>query len=335
MRKIWTFFILCCSFLSAGQRPGAVFLMIWPGARATALGGSFSATADDATACYYNQAGLAFIDHTTVSLQHAPWLSGLYPDMYYEYAGITKPFKMGTCALNIIYLTTGTTDVRNSDGVYLGTYTTFDISVGFNYAFKLKPNLGLGMGWKFIYSYLVPDWVWAKMPELGIDMGGTGLTYAFDVGVLYKPFSMLSLACALQNIGPNISYTESGASDPLPYTLRLGVKVEPINTKVLRIALSSEVTKILVGMFSIEENSFFENLQYESETAWKAVGLEIDYYNFIKLRAGYFIDTEGARKGFTYGGGIKAGGFSLDVGIDQAIYEFETSNRKFSLSYQF
>ncbi|KPK63834.1 hypothetical protein AMJ83_05120 [candidate division WOR_3 bacterium SM23_42] len=336
MRKVILILVLFSALLAgAGQRPGAVFLLIWPGARATALSGAFSAVADDATACYYNQAGLAFVDQTVIALQHAPWLSGLQPDMYYEYAGVTKSYSIGTFGLNVIYLTTGKTEVRNSLGVYLGEYTTFDLSVGLNYGFKLGPNLGLGVGWKLIYSYLVPDWVWERMPELGIDMGGTGLTYGFDTGVLYKPWSLLSVGAALQNIGPNISYTESGSSDPLPYTLRLGLRLQPINSRVLRVALTADVTKILVGMFADETNSFFENLGYEFTEAWKGVGLEVDYYNFIKLRAGYFHDTEGKRTGFTYGGGIKAGGFSFDVGVDQNIYEFSTTNRKFSLSYQF
>ncbi len=336
MRKVLLILFLLTALVSgAGQRPGAVFLLIWPGARATALSGAFSAVADDATACYYNQAGLAFMDRTVISLQHAPWLKGLQPGMYYEYAGVTKSYKVGTFGLNIIYLTTGETEVRNSEGIYQGTYTTFDISVGLNYGFKLTEKVGLGVGWKVIYSYLVPDWVWTRMPELGIDMGGTGLTYAFDAGVLYKPLSFLSLGGAVQNIGPNISYTESGSSDPLPYTLRLGLRLQPINSRVLRIALVADVTKILVGMFADEENSFFENLSYEFTEAWKGVGLEIDYYNFIKLRAGYFQDTEGRRTGITYGGGVKAGGFSLDVGVDQNIYDFPTTNRKFSFSYQF
>jgi hypothetical protein len=327
--------LLVSTLLFGAQRPGAVFLLIWPGARATALSGAYAAIAEDATACYYNQAGLAFIDRTMITLQHANWLPGLHPDMYYEYAGVVKPFKIGTAGLNIIYLTTGKTEVRDDQGVYKGEYTTFDIAVGLNYGFKMNQNLGLGLGWKFIYSYLVPDWVWEQLPGLGIDQGGTGVTYGFDLGVLYKPFRFLALAGALQNLGPDISYTESGAADPLPYTLRLGFRLEPINSQIIRVALTTDVTKILVGMFADEENSFFENLQYEFEEAWKAVGLEVDYYNFVKLRIGYFVDTEGARKGVTYGGGVRAGGFSLDVGIDQSIYDFKTSNRKFSLSYQF
>ncbi len=327
--------LLSSTLLFGAQRPGAVFLLIWPGARATALSGAYAAIAEDATACYYNQAGLAFIENTTITLQHANWLPGLHPDMYYEFAGVAKPFKIGTAGFNIIYLTTGKTEVRNVEGTYIGEYTTFDIAVGLNYGFKLNQNLGLGIGWKFIYSYLVPDWVWERMPELGIEQGGTGITYGFDVGTLYKPFRFLSLAGALQNIGPNISYTESGSSDPLPYTLRLGFRFEPINSKIIRIALTADVTKILVGMFANEENSFFENLKYEFEESWKAVGLEITYYNFVRFGVGYFLDEEGARKGFTYGGGVRAGGFTLDVGVDQSIYDFKTTNRKFSLSYHF
>ena len=242
LRSPLTAGLLVSTFVFGAQRPGAVFLLIWPGARATALSGAFSAIAEDATACYYNQAGLAFIDQTIVTLQHANWLPGLHPDMYYEFAGVVRPFKVGTFGLDIIYLTTGKTSVVNPEGTYLGEYTTFDIAVGLNYGVPLRPNLGLGVGWKFIYSYLVPDWVWDRMPELGIDQGGTGITYAFDVGVLYKPWSLLAVGAALQNIGPNISYTESGSSDPLPYTLRVGVRVEPMQSEIFRVALTADLT---------------------------------------------------------------------------------------------
>lgn len=337
MLRVCALFLVFISLLgAAAQRPGAVFLLIWPGARATALAGAFSAIADDGTACYYNQAGLAFIDSTQiVTLQHAPWLQGLHEGMYYEYAGFTNPIRSGTLGFDIIYLTTGETEVIDFDGNYIGKYTTFDISIGLNYGFKLMATLGVGIGWKLIYSYLVAPWVWGRMPQLGIRSGGIGLAYAFDAGVLYKPYNFLSVACALQNFGPNIRYTESGASDPLPYTLRIGMLVQPVSSKVVKINLTGEITKILVGMFANEDNTFMENISYEIKEAWKGVGLEIVYFDFVALRGGYFYDYEGQRIGLTFGGGIKAGGFSLDVGVDEAMYDFTTTNRKFSLSYQF
>lgn len=335
MRKVLISSALCWCILQGAQRPGAVFLMIWPGARATAMAGAFSAIADDATACYYNQAGLAFIDKTTATLQHANWLPGLQQGMYYEYTGLTRPFRGGTLGFDVIYLTTGKTLVINEIGQNLGEYITFDVAFGLNYGLKLRPNLGFGLGWKFIYSFLVPDWVWEKMPELGIESGGTGITYGFSSGLLYKPFDFAAASCVLQNIGPNIGYTESGSADPLPYTLRLGVRIQPVNTKIIKVNVTGDITKILVGMFADEDNSFSENLNYEFREAWKGAGLEVNYYDFVILRAGYFYDDEGERKGPTFGGGIRAGGFALDVGVDENMYDFTTSNKKFSLSYQF
>lgn len=335
MHKFWILLLFVASFAGAAQRPGAVFLLIWPGARATAMAGAFSSIADDATACYYNQAGLAFLDRQSITIQHAPWLSGLHQGMYYEYAGWAKPIKNGTFGLNLIYLTTGPTDVIDPDGNYIGTYTTFDIAAGLNYGFKLTQKLGVGAGWKFIYSYLVAPWVFGRLPYLGIKSGGIGISYAFDAGLLYKPLQFGSLAVVLQNLGPNIGYTESGASDPLPYTLRLGLNIQPISSRVIKIHITGEITKVLVGMFANQKNTFFENLKYEMQEAWKGAGLEINYYDFVQLRGGYFYDYEGKRIGFTFGGGIKAGGFSLDVGVDEAMYDFPTTNRKFSLSYKF
>ena len=335
MRKLFVLTFLACVVLSGASRPGAVFLMIWPGARSTAMAGAFSAISDDATACYYNQGGLGFIDGMIASLQHSNWLKGLHPDMYYEYAGFTKALKSGTLGFDVIYLTTGKTEVRDFDGKYLGEYTTFDIAIGANYGFKINNNLGLGAGWKFIYSYLVAPWVWLRIPDLGIRSGGIGIAYAFDFGALYKPTSFLALSTTLQNLGPGISYTDSGRDDPLPITLRLGFRVQPISSRIVKINLTGEITKVLVGMFADPDQTFTEKLGYEFDEAWKGIGLELDYFNFIILRGGYFYDKEGARIGLTYGGGVRAGNFYLDVGVDQAIYEFPTSNVKFSLSYYF
>ncbi len=336
MRSIFITSMLCFLAFGGGQRPGAVFLMIWPGARSTALAGSYAAIADDATACYFNQGGLGFMDSTIVSLMHCNWLPNLHEGMYYEYLGAVRSIKRGTLGFNIIYLTTGKTDVINENGQYLGTYTTFDVATSLNYGVRMNNKFSLGGGFKFIYSYLVPDWVFIAMPELGIDKGGTGATWAFDGGILFRPFRPLAFGCALQNFGANISYVSGGASDPLPRTLRLGIKVDPLNTKILKITATSDLTKIIVGMFADEDKSFIEQLDYEAWEAWKSIGLELSYFGgFICLRGGYFWDTEGARVGPTFGGGVKISHFSFDIAVDQYIYDFRTDNYKFSLSYQF
>lgn len=355
--------------LPAGENPGAVFLMIWPGSRPTALGGAFSALADDATATYYNVGGLGFQNSGEIIIQHANWLPGLYPGMYYEFLGATRSFRQkGTFGFNFIYLTTGRTEVINEQGEYLGEYNTFDIAATAAYGFKVMPKLSAGVSFKFIYSYLVPDWVFLVMKkELGNISGGVGTTWAVDMGLLYKPFPFLSVGTALQNLGPNIAYTTSGASDPLPRMLRLGLNYMPIQSKLFRLSLLPEITKVLVGMFYDPQDTltFPQELSYEWREAWKSFGIELTYYDFLSVRLGYFEDLIGARGGIrvikndieeyvslpefifsknrgkfdkiglTFGGGIKFKKFAFDISLDHLIYDFSTDNYKFSLSYQF
>jgi len=370
---VWLALVLF-STVFASQNPGAVFLMIWPGARPTSMAGAFTAVSDDASALYYNPGGLGFLQGTNATLMHCNWLPGLWPGMYYEYLGLTHNFPYrGTAGLNIIYMTTGETDVINERGEFLGRYTTFDVAPALGYGFPVLPNLGVGLTGKFIYSFLVPDWVWKVMPELGIEAGGTGITWAFDAGVLYKPFNFLNLGVAVANIGPNISYTSSGESDPLPRMLRLGGAYFPLKKEMFTLCITPEITKILVGIFSDTTKSFGEQFSGEWRDAWKSLGLEAGFhigaitdfpFSFF-LRLGYFEDITGQRgglvfekEGLTYhcsvqdlftrkglgrfkslggtlGAGIRFYGFQFDLGIDQFIYDFPTANYKFSLSYQF
>jgi hypothetical protein len=363
-------FVLSPMGVYASQNPGAVFLMIWPGARPTALAGAFTAISDDATSVYYNPGGLAFLEGTNATLMHCNWLPGLWPGMFYEYSAIAHSIQgRGTPGFNVIYLTTGETDVINERGDFLGRYTTFDVAPAVAYGFPVLPNLGVGLSAKLIYSFLVPDWVWKAMPELGIEKGGTGITWAFDAGTLYKPFDFLAVGLAVANLGPNISYTSSGESDPLPRMLRLGLAYYPLKHEIFSVCITPEISKILVGAFSDSTKTFGQQISSEWRDAWKSFGVEGGArFGPVAgfLRAGYFEDITGQRGGlvferegqgtyhysfwdvltrrglgkfkslgFTFGGGIGFQRFQFDVGVDQFIYDFPTSNYKFSFSYWF
>ncbi len=340
--------------------PGAVFLMIWPAARPTSLGGAFVAIADDASATYYNPAGQAFQNSFNATLMHCNWLPGLYPGMYYEFLALTHSLPKGTIGGNIIYLNTGKTEVINSRGDLLGEYTTFDLAATLSYGYPLLSNLGIGFSWKFIYSFLVPEWVWEAMPELGITSGGTGITWGTDFGILYRPFRWFNLGTSLSNLGPNISYTASGESDPIPRILRLGVNFIPIKDELLKLYIPVEMAIGLTGFY-------WDSLGYEFKDAWKSLGIELSYANLVHARVGYFEDVHGwrggvemvkkegaeeeeqvksildwlfgeksgvKRLGLCYGFGLGVKNFSVDIGFDYLIYSFPTSNWKISLSYK-
>jgi hypothetical protein len=342
-----------------------------------------TALADEPDAAYWNPGGLGFQKSIGVTLNGTPpirlpllgdggWLPGLYLGMFYGYAsggyGIHEPLGKGSnlnLGANVTYLTTGETDVVNERGDFLGRYTTWDAAFGIHGGLALSDKLGLGANLKYIHSFLVPEWVWKVMPELGIESGGTGRTLAIDAGALYKPWRFLNVGVTLANLGPNISYTSSGESDPLPATLRLGLCFTPIDEPILRMRGLVEFDKILVGMFydTTGTKSSGRLWNEEMRDAWKSAAFEATVLQLLSARVGYFEDLTGQRGGiviekdgqtYHYGLGDVLSGRDLgefksiglcfglgvgwkdyvriDVSSDALIYDFETSSWKLALT---
>lgn len=324
---VGSIFLISLPLNGAASQAGAIFLAIYPGARPNGMGTCFTAIADDAMSTYYNDAGMAFQNKTDITLMHANWLTGLYPDMYYEYIGIVHELKgIGKIGANLIYLTTGETEAVDPDGNTIGRFKSFDLSFKVSYAAKFYENLSFGIGGKIIYSYLVPRWILEKIYGPQEKGGGSGSSWAIDASLLYKsPIEGLDVGASLQNIGPNIKYLESGESDPLPRTLRIGVAYSPLRTKTNKLTIMGELTKILVGVT--------RNVSDEWADTWRGIGIEYTLSEFLSIRGGYFWDVIGERVGPTFGGGIRFANLEFDIGVDSEIYDFPTDNYRFSLYY--
>lgn len=314
----------------SAQRPGATYLLIPVGARQSGMAYAFTAVADDASANYYNPAALAFLDSPQVTGTYLGYLLGLHPDMHHLYFAGVYPVGNASWGLDFTYFTPGKTPVVGPDGTYLAEYVVWRIVPKISCARRLNEKIALGLSWKYIkqqHAMWDPWWGWYT--------DGTGSSWAFDFSTLYRILSNFSVGTGVHNIGPDITYTASGSSDPLPWTFRLGVAYMPINNSKIAVLISGELTKVLVGMFADKEKNLWQHFAYEFDEAWKSIGLEVTIYKIVSLRGGFFYDNEDAREGFTFGAGLSYIGLSLDIGIDENVYEFETENRRVSLSYKF
>ena len=344
-RTIFSFIILLIvlpvSVLGSSLEAGAVFMMIFPGSRATSMGGAFAAAQGDVFSTYYNDAALAFEEEKQIGLQHANWLPGLYPGMYYEYLSMLFPVGEDlNLDFAVTYLTTGETETGEEG---MQPWRTFDVAVKAGGCLQVSDNLGVGIGMKYIYSLLAPPWALEWLSEItGTTVsGGKGQTWAVDLSLLYiwndfinvNMFGMewlktLRIGAALQNFGPDISYVENGESDPIPRTLRLGLSFGLLEETSHQLNLNMDLIKILIGV----DYSKFKEIW---EDSWKAAGIEYTISNLFSMRLGYFLDKVGQRSGPTFGAGFQYNKFHFDLSVDQEIYDFETANYRISLQFSF
>jgi len=303
-------FSINAHLLLAATRPGALFLIIPPGAKAMSMGTAFSGSWDDPLSFYYNPGTIGFYNRfafSTVNQGLPPgigrfieqgmldvcgrvlykevippepaWLSALRSDMRYVSSFYVAPFyNIGTAGISFTYLNTGETLVIDETGIYLGSYETYDVATGLSYGRNLFKRLGIGITAKYICSSLYPSWV---------GEGGLGTAFAVDLGALYRIWG-LGVGVSLQNFGTGIRYTESGSPDRLPTRIRGGISVEPL------VALDSLYSihnyKILnIPVNDILNITFNYDRAYDPEDpddTWECSGWEFTILKFLSYRTG-------------------------------------------------
>lgn len=320
------------------------FLQIEPDSRATGMGNTGVAIADNASAIFWNPAGLAFQSSSQVSLTHANWLPAFNADLFYDYlVGTYHIDGVGTIGGHITFLNLGEQTRTDETGLELGRFNSFEISAGLSYGFRISDNVALGTGLRYIYSSLASG-----------SVSGQDITPGSSVGVdfagLYKsnPFSMgsreaqFSAGFNLANIGPGIQYTDNAQKDPLPTTLRAGwaYKMDLDSNGLNSLTFSNDISKIMarnerigsdpdnpeyqnMGVFEALFNSWgsferfngTENVSVSlAEQLMFGFGLEYWYDSLFALRAGYYYEhpENGNREFITLGAGLRYNIFGVD-----------------------
>jgi hypothetical protein len=329
--------------IAVSQGESAVpFLLIAPGARAGGMGEAGVALANDATAVFWNPAGLAFQyeDPETdskgeVSLMHVKWLPQFqFDDLFFDYlAGRYYVEDLGMFGGSITFLNLGENVYMDEQGAEQGRFDSFEYAITASYATKLKPNLAMGVNIKFIHSHLFDH---REIGPVGAELSdGMSSSFAVDVGVLWIPAyeffeNKFSFGANLSNFGPKMTYIDKAQADPLPTNLKIGVAYKLLDDEFNRITLVYDANRLLVyrdneGSDNVLEAAFYSvwvkgSVKKRLQKFIHSVGMEYWYGDLIALRAGYFYEHEnvGGRQFLTLGGGIKYSIFGFDFGYISA-----------------
>ena len=312
--------IFASSTLFAQSKVGttaAPFLTIAVGARALGMGGAFTATANDATALYWNPAGIAGIEHFTANFVHTEWLV----DLNFDAVGAVLPLEnAGALGAQLIFLTMPdqeitTNEQREQDGTGL-FYSSGSMALSLSFARQFTDRFKLGVTGKYIR-----EWIWHESAATGaVDIGSIYTTSFEDVRI---GVSITNFGGRMQMTGRDLTrfydvdQTREGNNTsvlaglqtdkwPLPLTMRFGLAGELIKTDPYRVTLAAD---------AVHPNDNRESVNIGAEGAYKEMFL---------LRAGYkSLFLPDSEEGLTGGIGIRVGTRGgLTAGFDFAYEEF-------------
>jgi len=306
---IFIIFLLTFGLLQAGEitkkgTTAAQFLKIGVGARAAAMGESYVAEVNDASAIFWNPAGLAHISKNQVMFVRTNWIA----DMTYDFAGLVVPLSnIGTFGLFYSGLNMDEMKVRteyNPEGTG-ELFSATSLALGLSYARNMTGRFAFGLSGKYIREQ-----IWHESSS----------TFAMDVGITYNTsLKNLRLGMAITNYGgqmqmdgkdllvfhdidPNLKGNNENVIAKLsteqydiPLIFRVGMAYDPVKTEFHRITISAD---------GVTPNDYKEYLN---------VGMEYAFRDMVFLRTGYKgIGVKDFEGGFSAGGGIK---YSMNSGL--------------------
>jgi len=215
-------FVLLATARVAGAAPGFAgeFLAQGVGARALALGSAYVAIADDATATYWNPAGLVFLRQKQLHLMRAERFSGLVNQ---DFVALARPGRR-LHALGIGLLRVGVGNIKftelqdsgralseNNRPLVSSTESSADYALYLSAAHRLGSRLSLGTSLKLIYRQI------AEFNAYGLGI---------DLGARYQLSPGLSLAANLRDLTSTPIYWDTDQTDRINPSLLLGLAYE-------------------------------------------------------------------------------------------------------------
>ncbi|MBI2386731.1 MAG: PorV/PorQ family protein [Elusimicrobia bacterium] len=298
---------------------GAPFLKLGADARAAGMGGAVRAAVDDATAIYWNPAGLAGLRYRHATMTHGASYQGTFQDFIAYAQPVESPFgrqtgrerdlrpdQLGTLGVAVLYQNSGSlSEIDNTATATGDRFTPQDLAVFLAWGATVSRGLDVGVGLKYVTSKIQ----------------GTASTGAVDLGARWRTWLPgefpYALSLSAQNLGGQLKFREAG--DPLPMLVTVGQALRVVKGLVVTLDLNAPRDRSLYPSFGLE---------------WRVPmkqGLS------AALRGGYdgrLKSTDsGGLTGVSFGGGLGVQRFGFDYGWSPA--GGLGSTHKLSLSYRF
>ncbi|MCC7430427.1 PorV/PorQ family protein [bacterium] len=310
---------MICSSLAFGQSntgtTAVQFLKIDPSPRAVGMGGAFSAISDDASAPYWNVAGLASFKNSQFQLTKINYLVGT--NLVY-FSGAIPIGDKGVLGASVQTFDSGEMEIttyQEQDGTG-ETFKVTDSAIGINYAYAVTDKFHFGTTVKYVRSKISST----TAQGLALDFGGKFTT---DVLNLRMGFVINNFGSKMKLEGNGLiraydEYSNSTGNDEfvpvllktdefdLPLMFRFGIAIDPIKTELNRLTLSTD---------ALHPNDQSESIN---------VGAEYGFREIFFARIGYTsLFEKNTEKGLTFGFGVKYKiGQNLKFALDYAYKDF-------------
>lgn len=274
----------------------AAFLEIGIGAKAEAMGGAFTALSDDASALYWNPAGISGMQGISLTANHTEWLA----DTKFQYVGLVIPMgdykAIGLSLTMLDYMDkqpVRTINQPDGTGEY---YDASDMAIALTYGMNITSGFSFGVTGKYIHQG-----IWHESAQ----------TFAMDLGVLYKTdLKGLSIGASMSNFGGDMRLDGRDLIRPYDEDTK-----NYSNDKLNVIHKTDEFSLPLQFRFGLAYKHSFEdhNITFAADLLHPSnnvesmnVGLEYSFKGIVAIRGGFqsLFDPK-SENGLTLGFGVK------------------------------
>ncbi len=227
---------------------GVPFLLIASDARAAGMADMGVATSADAYSQKWNQAKYSFSEAKSgIGVSYTPYLSKLVNDIFLgNITYFNRLNEQSAFAASINYFSLGEIELVQDEFSEPVLQKPSELSIDASYSLRLADQFSMAVGLRYLRSDLriqALDANASAASSVAADISG----YYQSEENAYDSFNgRWRAGFALQNLGPTIKYDDAGRENFLPTTLRLGGGFDFIFDDYNTLAVTAEVTKLLV-----------------------------------------------------------------------------------------